>query len=133
MNCILEVVRARACYKVWKETEGELTKEELVTKVLTADILDSVFFEIMPKIPHKEIEETIFHFGIQKAIDEYMEFCGGVVGVVNADELYITIIKKEFREWVEGEDCDVEDFIEMFNTEEPEYYATFFDVYIQPS
>jgi hypothetical protein len=122
MANILENVRTRACYYVWRESNGELTKREIALKVLSDDVLNRALDVEIPNIPFVDIGKIIEEYGIVNAIRLY---CAVYMNntIPDIEDLYRVIIKKQFKEWIESDEFDGEEVISWFITDDNDDYG----------
>ncbi len=99
MKYILEHLYCQAVCYAFNEAEGEMDKEKLNAKILSADILNRAIAVIAFKIGLLEMKKFVWTHGILDAIREYRKF--DPRNNPDMEDLFIAIVKKEFVLWVE--------------------------------
>jgi hypothetical protein len=84
----------------FNEAEGEMDKEELNAKILSADILNRAIDVYASQTSLLSMGEIVERYGLMNAISEYREFYPR--NNPDVEDLFIAIIKKEFVSWVES-------------------------------
>ncbi len=99
MQHILEIIHNQAMIYVFNEAEGEMDKEELNAKILTAVILNRAIDVYVSQTDVLRMGEIVERYGLMNAIREYRKFDHH--HNPDMEDLFIAIIKKEFVPWVE--------------------------------
>jgi hypothetical protein len=100
MQHILEIIHNQAIVYAFNEAKGEMDKEELNAKILSAVILNRAIDIVAHESGVSLMGEIVERYGLMNAIREYHEFYPGIIPDV--EDLFMVIVKKEFLAWMES-------------------------------